>query len=1000
MQRNVVNPSIHGFPTPALLLLGTFFLPVAASALDLDLQAPPATTSLGQPGGVDVLWGLSSGYDFELKQSASRLNAGLHAEMLLPQIGFLNATVEGGLGQVGEELDGGLSASLQFPYVNPGIEYNFLDRAPYFKLTVIGAPRRGGLLGIGDRLRLDYVPGRQLVQLGFFIQQPFETFRRNRPRNRHVRLHTVDLPEPEAVDPGLYPRDTVDRVQSAVVWMDRLLTPRFGLYDPGSRRSRRKYEDRVEPIRAHIVATRRTFVQEDSLYHAGLRAAFAAAGGDSALGDTLAREAERIILEDVVLPFDRLFGRLKKPIDLSAEIVDATRDFDRVLRGRSMTEARNAAASRVLLAVLTRIQDVARAQKRRWDDSRLLWLPLNYGLRPEQIDTQAELDAALEQVVGLPFTACNDIDYLYDNDFYYFYRNLLLHTEHYQVTVIHDFRNRSGKQPDTAAWEIVVSGYLEAFIRAVGDLDAGQRRYLPQFFLFLDEHYYRANRSRKVVTFLENLYRYPQVSLDDPGLDARLQDQVRRLEEAVTASPVLKRLGEDYLKTNLKVQINITHQFHPTFKEDAITRDHRKIAFRDVFEEDPASGEAVFTGEGIGEYYLGPSWEDRALALRGPDLVKLKTQVRLLFLTQGFEPEEVPYFLKARPLPPDYEARCRARCDAGWTTQALTTVNEVGFRSKTASVARMALYNLMPPGSVLLIPDSIWSNDYFASVFVAAALRGQEVYAISPDRAHAPSDAAPTVALIRETLAAMALGHELLAPVMKQAGGSIHVGLFDQDYDVCSARERVEAFLSADPGTHLEEGGIALTPAIRQVYREERERLASSPPAPVHVTDFGRDRKTKLHQKTQFFATREGIRILNRPEWGDFLRRNLEFLAGRCSDDGTAHGGVQPRWLQEPGDAAGSLLDVFRREEAARANGDRAAFFATVGSQNQDRRGMLLDGEALVVLSGQGSLVTLMDFVFFLTTADWLESSADVNRYFPREGGLLKTITKWIRNVI
>ena len=47
-------------------------------------------------------------------------------------------------------------------------------------------------------------------------------------------------------------------------------------------------------------------------------------------------------------------------------------------------------------------------------------------------------------------------------------------------------------------------------------------------------------------------------------------------------------------------------------------RDHRKVVFYDISEDDPYRGEAIFTGAGIGEHYANLSWEDRSLLLRGP----------------------------------------------------------------------------------------------------------------------------------------------------------------------------------------------------------------------------------------------------------------------------------------------------------------------------------------------------------------------------------------------
>jgi hypothetical protein len=87
---------------------------------------------------------------------------------------------------------------------------------------------------------------------------------------------------------------------------------------------------------------------------------------------------------------------------------------------------------------------------------------------------------------------------------------------------------------------------------------------------------------------------------------------------------------------------------------DNMLRDHRKIAFYDLTERDPARGEALFTGMGIGEHYGGPTWDDRALLVRGPAALDAKTAARGLLLSQGFAEDEIPPPLRAIARPPDY----------------------------------------------------------------------------------------------------------------------------------------------------------------------------------------------------------------------------------------------------------------------------------------------------------------------------------------------------------
>jgi hypothetical protein len=97
-----------------------------------------------------------------------------------------------------------------------------------------------------------------------------------------------------------------------------------------------------------------------------------------------------------------------------------------------------------------------------------------------------------------------------------------------------------------------------------------------------------------------------------------------------------------------------------------------------------------------------------------------------------------------------------------------------------------------------------------------------------------------------------------------------------------------------------------------------------------------------------------------------------------------------------------AVITAFEEEvgEESREKLERVAFFLTIGSLNQDRRGMLLDGEVVVTVPGYESLVTIMDFAFIVRSTQWLNSSAEVNDHFPQQGGLLKQIARWMHNLI
>jgi len=63
-----------------------------------------------------------------------------------------------------------------------------------------------------------------------------------------------------------------------------------------------------------------------------------------------------------------------------------------------------------------------------------------------------------------------------------------------------------------------------------------------------------------------------------------------------------------------------------------------------------------------------------------------------------------------------------------------------------------------------------------------------------------------------------------------------------------------------------------------------------------------------------------------------------------------------------------------------------------VGSQNQDYRGMFLDGEVAFVTSGWEVVWGLMDFVWILGTCDWVTDIEGIERH-------LSTYSEWQRYI-
>jgi hypothetical protein len=949
---------------------------------------------VGQPPRWRLALGGLGGYNAERDIPTGRMFLDAECRVAMPQFGLVDGNIEGALDFQRGGLGTAIGAYAKLPYLRVGVERDLDAHRFDLMLSIQGSARRGGMFRHGERFRLDYSPTARRVQLGLMFNTPWTRYRPTRPSRMTVDLPRGQPPAPVVADASRAGGDDLARVEHAIEWLDRLLTPHLAPDGIHSAETHETFLHGLDELLAHQRAAGHGFTGEDSAYHAGLELAFArAAGGNRATGHQLALAAEAVILEEVLVPFNRLFARSRRPEGVGGLMARAQTRFDALLAERD--DATRPAASEVFRRVVARIDRVARAGRTRWGDTSMVWLPLNYGLRREQYDSQGELEAVLGRLAGGEFSRNNAIQYVLNDQFYYELRNTIREARRYHVLWIHDFRGcNSLKEPDKVAWSQAIEGYVDALTEGIEAMDRGARDDLPVFMVFLDQHYYEVNRSPRLMRFLENLPTASALELDDLALSDRLAGSLARLQSAVRNSSALKQRGEDYVRRRVRVQVLVTYPLDPAFAGDILMRDHRKLAFYDATESDPTAGGGLITGEGVGEHYQGPYWEDRSLVLRGPEVVRLKTAARRLLLSQGFRGEEIPHCLREDPAG-------AGAFDPAWTTSLLTAMNETGWGAKSATVMKAALYNLMPPGSAMIAPDSLWTSDFWACMFVAAALRGCHVYAIAPTSENAPSSAVPTMGLMHETLSVLFSSAQRMAPDLARTGGELHVGLYTRATDVSDMRSQVEAVLAAaarGPGAFPR---VGLHPACVRALQAEYDTLRSGYMGPAHPFRVEAAGRPKIHMKAQFFASPEGLGIIGRREWGPILARYLSVRRRQTE--------VPDREIDAISSAmsagAPATQDVFTAHcDSMRALdpglSDRVLYVATIGSHNQDRRSMLLDGEVLEVVSGAGALTMAIDFVFLVSTATWPETAAELDAHFPPTSSTTKRLFRWIKNLI
>jgi hypothetical protein len=71
-----------------------------------------------------------------------------------------------------------------------------------------------------------------------------------------------------------------------------------------------------------------------------------------------------------------------------------------------------------------------------------------------------------------------------------------------------------------------------------------------------------------------------------------------------------------------------------------------------------------------------------------------------------------------------------------------------------------------------------------------------------------------------------------------------------------------------------------------------------------------------------------------------------------------------------------------------------------VGSQNQDYRGTIMDGEVAAVVSGYASLVAIVDLFFMTCQTTWVDDLEDLDELLPPESGWRRWLGRYIMKAL
>jgi hypothetical protein len=218
---------------------------------------------------------------------------------------------------------------------------------------------------------------------------------------------------------------------------------------------------------------------------------------------------------------------------------------------------------------------------------------------------------------------------------------------------------------------------------------------------------------------------------------------------------------------------------------------------------------------------------------------------------------------------------------------------------------------------------------------------------------------------------------------VERAGGRLRVGLYNEDVPVDDLRKRISIFIEGTRRDLFIGEIFRLDASVTEVLRQIAEGYTDVPLVALRLRSHPR-----LHLKNQLFGTKEAFEIVSLPEWLPVLGTHMEIRRRQLNGEETE--GLTPALLSVRRDSAALTLveahrDFLRRREPGSEN--RVIWTWTIGSMNQDHRSLALDGEALVAVGGESTIISFIDFMFILAIVEWPESRIDFDSLFPPEGG-------------
>jgi hypothetical protein len=302
----------------------------------------------------------------------------------------------------------------------------------------------------------------------------------------------------------------------------------------------------------------------------------------------------------------------------------------------------------------------------------------------------------------------------------------------------------------------------------------------------------------------------------------------------------------------------------------------------------------------------------------------------------------------------------------------------------------------MPGGSVALVPDAVWSSSFWASLLAGHALRGGRSLLVATARENAPTTSMNVLARVYDVQAHVVMAADILGPEIARRGGLLKVGIYAPQSEVTDLAAKLGAFRDALSRHAWFRELFRLSPVVLGEMQLLSAELQHQNQRWERFLDLEGTGVPQLHLKANLLISRDAwTGLLARPEWAEVLRVFMSKRAWQIESRDRALGHLDTS-VPDVIDVGQPMVDRWL-DELTPAQRERLVLYLLVGSQNQNDRSMMLDGEAMFVVAGTSINAGLIDLVSIMGQSTWVESIAELDRVLERPGALKLRLSRWLR---